>query len=78
MQLRHRRGTILWHHVIDSNSDLLGTFMAGWLCDLDAKTAPLVHGAQGAEAQLLVLPSICQVCFHDFSCVVGVVLCRSV
>jgi len=51
----------------------------GWLCDLDAKTAPLVHGAQGAEAQLqLVLPSICQVCFHDFSCVVGVVLCRSV
>lgn len=48
MQLRHRRGTILWHHVIDSNSDLLGTSMAGWLCDLDAKTAPLVHGAQGA------------------------------
>lgn len=33
MQLRHRRGTILWHHVIDSNSDLLGTFsrLVVWL-----------------------------------------------
>ena len=71
IQLRHRCGTILRHRCGSMSSIQSQTFSylySGWLCDLDAKTATLVQGAQGAEAELqLVLPSV-------FSCVV---LCRS-
>ncbi len=40
--------------------------MAGWLCDLDAKTATLVHGAHGVRAALGfndVFDSSISVCF---------------